>query len=154
MYQLHVLAIILAIIRFVLNSSNHAIIAVYIWGTRSHLQQLYHQTIVNEILSPSIHCKYCIYYRIFRPITRALSIQKGSEIVKKEHVRYTLERFPTDNARVICTKKVSENTVLCIKHNFQLKLVCSIHSIALLNITLFKSKKFFIGLYTERINHS
>ena len=45
-----------------------------------------------------------------------------------------LERYPTDNARVICTKKkVSENTVLCIKHNFQLKLVCSIHSVALLS---------------------
>ena len=44
-------------------------------------------------------------YRIFRPITRALSIQKGSEIVKNEHARYTLERFPTDNAHVICTKK-------------------------------------------------
>ena len=44
-------------------------------------------------------------YRIFRPITCALSIQKGSEIVKNEHARYTLERFPTDNARVICTKK-------------------------------------------------
>jgi len=44
-------------------------------------------------------------YRIFRPITRALSIQKGSEIVKNEHARYTLERFPTDNTRVICTKK-------------------------------------------------
>ena len=46
----------------------------------------------------------CIY-RIFRPITRALSVQKGSEIVKNEHVRYTLERFPTDNAHVICTKR-------------------------------------------------
>ena len=46
-----------------------------------------------------------ITYRIFRPITRALSIQKGSEIVKNEHARYTLERFPTDNSRVICTKK-------------------------------------------------
>ena len=46
-------------------------------------------------------------------------MQKGSEIVKNEHARYTLERFPTDNAHVICTKKVSENTVLCIKHNFQ-----------------------------------
>ena len=46
-----------------------------------------------------------INYRIFRPITRALAIQKGSEIVKNEHARYTLERFPTDNARVICTKK-------------------------------------------------
>jgi len=91
-------------------------------------------------------------YRIFRPITRALSIQKGSEIVKNEHARYTLERFPTDNVRVICSKKVSENTVLCIKHNFQLKLVCSIHSVALLNITLFKSKEFFIGLYIEKIN--
>ena len=44
-------------------------------------------------------------YRIFRPITRALSIQKGSEIVKNEHARYTLERLPTDNARVICTKE-------------------------------------------------
>ena len=44
-------------------------------------------------------------YRIFRPITCALSIQKGSEIVKNEHARYTLERFPTDKARVICTKK-------------------------------------------------
>ena len=88
----------------------------------------------------------CTNYRIFRPITCALSIQKGSEIVKNEHARYTLERFPNDNAHVICTIKVSENTVLCIKHNFQLKLVCSIHSVALLNITLFKSKKFFIGL--------
>jgi hypothetical protein len=46
---------------------------------------------------------------------RALSIQKRSEIVKNEHARYTLERFPNDNARVICTKKVSENTVLCMK---------------------------------------
>jgi len=46
-----------------------------------------------------------ISYRIFRPITRALSIQKGSEIVKNEHARYTLERFPTDNESVICTKK-------------------------------------------------
>ena len=62
---------------------------------------------------------------------RTLSIQKGSEIVKNEHARYTLERFPTDNARVICTKKVSENMVLCIKHNFQLKFVCSIHSVEL-----------------------
>jgi hypothetical protein len=44
-------------------------------------------------------------YRIFRPIARALSIQKRSEIIKNEHARYTLERFPTDNARVICTKK-------------------------------------------------
>jgi hypothetical protein len=46
----------------------------------------------------------CIY-RIFRPITRALSIQKRSEIVKNEHARYTFERFPTDNAHIICTKK-------------------------------------------------
>ena len=63
-------------------------------------------------------------YCIFQPITRALSIQKGSEIIKKS-TRYTLE-------------KVSENTVLCIKHNFQLKLVCPIHAVASLNITLFK----------------
>ena len=47
----------------------------------------------------------CFNYRIFRPITRALSIQKGSEIIKNEHARYTLERSPTSNARVICTKK-------------------------------------------------
>jgi len=44
-------------------------------------------------------------YRILWPITRALSIQKGSEIIKNEHARYTLEGFPTDNAHVICTKK-------------------------------------------------
>jgi hypothetical protein len=44
-------------------------------------------------------------YRIFRPIAHALSIQKRSEIVKNEHAWYTLERFLTDNARVICTKK-------------------------------------------------
>ena len=44
-------------------------------------------------------------YRIFRPITCALSIQKGSEIVKNEHARHTLERFPTNNACIICTKK-------------------------------------------------
>ena len=45
-------------------------------------------------------------YRIFRPITRALSIQKGPEMVKNEHARYTLERFPTDNTRVFCTKRI------------------------------------------------
>jgi hypothetical protein len=50
-------------------------------------------------------CSGELSYRIFRPIARALSIQKRSEIVKNEHARYTLERFPTDNARVICTKK-------------------------------------------------
>jgi hypothetical protein len=44
-------------------------------------------------------------YRIFQPIARALSIHKRSEIVKNEHAQYTVERFPTDNARVICTKK-------------------------------------------------
>jgi tartrate dehydratase alpha subunit/fumarate hydratase class I-like protein len=44
-------------------------------------------------------------YRIFRPIARALSIQKRFEIVKNEHAWYTLERFSTDNERVICTKK-------------------------------------------------
>jgi len=35
----------------------------------------------------------------------ALSTQKGSEIVKNEHAQYTFERFPTDYACVICTKK-------------------------------------------------
>jgi hypothetical protein len=63
-------------------------------------------------------------YRIFRPIAHALSIQKRSEIVKNEHARYTLERFPTVTRELSVQKKVSENTVLCIKHNFQLKLVC------------------------------
>jgi len=43
-------------------------------------------------------------YRIFRPSTRALSIQKGSKIVKNKHAWYTLERFPTDNVRVIVQK--------------------------------------------------
>jgi hypothetical protein len=50
-------------------------------------------------------CDKVFKYRIFRPIVRMLSIQKRSEIVKNEHARYMLERFPTDNARVICTKK-------------------------------------------------
>ena len=69
------------------------------------------------VVSPSVstHWVQCDYslkvchiqtnYHIFRPITCAFSIQKGSEIVKNEHARYTLESFPTDNARVICTKK-------------------------------------------------
>ena len=65
----------------------------------------------NEVISkqkltycpPSMDTK--IIYRIFRPITRVLCIQKGSEIAKSEHARYALERFPTDNVRVICTKK-------------------------------------------------
>jgi hypothetical protein len=39
---------------------------------------------------------YVLNYRIFWPVARALSIQKRSEIVKNEHARYTLERFPTD----------------------------------------------------------
>jgi hypothetical protein len=46
--------------------------------------------------------KYC---RIFRPIARALSIQKRSEIIKNEHAWKTLERFLIDNVRVICSKK-------------------------------------------------
>jgi len=54
---------------------------------------------------PQHFLQYLTNYRIFRPITCALSIQKGSEIVKNEHVRYMLERFPTDNVRIICTKK-------------------------------------------------
>jgi hypothetical protein len=49
-------------------------------------------------------------------------------------------------------KKVSENTVLCFKHNFQLKRVCSIHSVALLNITLFRSKKFFIATHPSYLS--
>jgi hypothetical protein len=51
-----------------------------------------------------IHGQQNIKYRIFQPVARALPIQKRSEIVKNEHAWYTLERFPTDNARVICTK--------------------------------------------------
>jgi hypothetical protein len=42
---------------------------------------------------------------VFSGLQRSLPIQKRSEIVKNEHARYTLEKFPTDNARVICTKK-------------------------------------------------
>jgi len=58
-------------------------------------------TINTGIFCLADECIYCIFWSI----TRALSIQKGSEIIKNEHARYTLERFPTDNARVICTKK-------------------------------------------------
>ena len=56
---------------------------------------------VNSASNRNEYQEYCI----FRPITHALSIQKGSKIVKNEHALYMLERFPTDNARVICTKK-------------------------------------------------
>jgi hypothetical protein len=56
-------------------------------------------------LSKWLFFNICAYYRIFRSIARALSIQKRSEIVKNEHAWYTVERFLTDNARVICTKK-------------------------------------------------
>jgi hypothetical protein len=58
-----------------------------------------------DLLRDRFICKEETNYRIFRPIKRALSIQKRCKIVKNEHVRYMLERFPTDNARVICTKK-------------------------------------------------
>jgi hypothetical protein len=47
-------------------------------------------------------------YRISRPITRALSIQKRSKIVKNEHARYTLERLPTD-FRALSIQKRSKN---------------------------------------------
>ena len=57
-----------------------------------------------HLLKPCF-CSTYPKYRIFQPITRELSIQKRSEIVKNEHARYTLERFPTDNACIICTKK-------------------------------------------------
>jgi len=60
-----------------------------------------HLKSVSLYRSADVPCITTIMYRIFRPITRTLSIQKGSEIVKNEHARYTLERFPTDNARVI-----------------------------------------------------
>ena len=42
-----------------------------------------------------IYIPYIYIYinRIFRQITRALSIQKRSKFVKNEHVRYTLERY-------------------------------------------------------------
>jgi hypothetical protein len=43
---------------------------------------------------------------VFSGLQRARYLyKKRSEIVKNEHARYTLERFPTDNARVICSKK-------------------------------------------------
>jgi hypothetical protein len=56
-----------------------------------------------NLIYPDNVCK--TKYHISRPITRALSIQKRCKTVKNEHARYTLERFPTDNTRVICTKK-------------------------------------------------
>ena len=45
--------------------------------------------------------KTICFQTISRPIRRAVIF--SLEIL--EHARYTLERFPTDNARVICTKK-------------------------------------------------
>jgi hypothetical protein len=45
------------------------------------------------------------YLPYFPAYSACIILHKRSEIVKKEHARYTLERFPTDNARVICTKK-------------------------------------------------
>jgi hypothetical protein len=73
-----------------------------------------------------VHIKVWVYHIFKLPYFPAYSARviytKRSEIVKNEHARYTVERFPTNN-------KVLENTVLCIKHNFQLKLVCSIHSV-------------------------
>jgi hypothetical protein len=74
----------------------------------------FHYFAANKNLNSFIYiytlCSYVLKlnkwkYRIFWPIACALSIQKRSEIVKNEHARYTLERFLTDNARVICTKK-------------------------------------------------
>jgi hypothetical protein len=51
--------------------------------------------------------KFCVEVPYFPAYSaRALSIQTRSEIVENEHARYTLERFPTDNARVIYTKKI------------------------------------------------
>jgi hypothetical protein len=98
---------------------------VFYWNNISHLWA--GSFMLSTLLDCDPELDSAANYRIFRPIARALPIQKRSEIVKNEHARYTLERFPIDNAHVICTKKVSENTVLCIKHNFQLKLLCSIH---------------------------
>jgi hypothetical protein len=62
------------------------------------LQIIYSIIIINKYI-------YIYIHRIFRSTMRALSIQKRCKIVKNEHARYTLERFPTDNTRVICTKK-------------------------------------------------
>jgi hypothetical protein len=56
-------------------------------------------------LGNSVYILSVCNYRIFWPIAHALSIHKRSEIIKNEHARYMLERFPTDNAHVICTKK-------------------------------------------------
>jgi hypothetical protein len=70
-----------------------------------HPNTCYH-SLLNRLTDQNCHSHlYKTNYRIFRPIPRALYIQKRSEIVKNEPARYTLEKFPTDNARVICTKK-------------------------------------------------
>ena len=45
---------------------------------------------------------FCIY-RIFRSITRALSIQKRSKFVKNEHARYTLEIWNLKNLERLIT---------------------------------------------------
>jgi hypothetical protein len=63
------------------------------------------RTDFNCKFSSAISCKCMGNYCIFWPIAHVLSIQKRSEIVKNEHARYTLERFLTDNVRLICTKK-------------------------------------------------
>jgi hypothetical protein len=49
--------------------------------------------IPNDSCHPHKHKTSSINYRIFREITRALSIQKSSEFAKNEHARYTLERY-------------------------------------------------------------
>jgi hypothetical protein len=55
----------------------------------------------------SLHCLF-INCRIFRQITRALSIHQKFKIRKKnDHARYTVEYFPVDNARLIYTKGIN-----------------------------------------------
>jgi hypothetical protein len=75
------------------------------WEWRDYSEKMRERVSVWNVYNCTVSTQLFIKYRIFRPTRRALSIQKRSKIVKNEHARYTLERFPADSARVICTKK-------------------------------------------------
>ena len=53
---------------------------VYLLNYRCEMMENNYNTMITQ---------YDINYRIFRQITRALSIQKRSKFVKNEHARYT-----------------------------------------------------------------
>jgi hypothetical protein len=72
-------------------------------GTNTYITNTYSNKMVLQFLhlSKFTYYSYNLKYRIFRWITRALSIQKMYKFVKNEHARYTLERY---TVRVIYTK--------------------------------------------------